>query len=253
MVCWSCNKSFYNFNFYYKSTLKQRINPSFSLKRIEKTHTLKDTYRHKGLRRKLVTTIKNKGIQSQAVLDAIGQLPRHLFLDKSFEEIAYEDKAFPIGLEQTISQPFTVAFQTELLALNKREKVLEIGTGSGYQAAILAIIGARVFTVERHEYLHTKAKEMFDLFQLGNVRAYFRDGYKGLPEFAPYDKIIITAAAPFVPEALKKQLKIGGKMVIPLSVGEEQEMQRWTKIAADEFEVERFQKFRFVPFVEGKA
>ena len=223
------------------------------MKRIEKIDTLKDTYRHKGLRRKLVTTIKNKGIQSQAVLDAIGQLPRHLFLDKSFEEIAYEDKAFPIGLEQTISQPFTVAFQTELLELNKREKVLEIGTGSGYQAAILAIIGARVFTVERHEYLLKKAKEMFDLFQLGNVRAYFRDGYKGLPEFAPYDKIVVTAAAPLVPEALKKQLKIGGKLVIPLNVGEEQEMQRWTKITADEFKVERFQKFRFVPFVEGKA
>ena len=223
------------------------------MKRIEKIDTLKDTYRHKGLRRKLVTTIKNKGIQSQVVLEAIGQLPRHLFLDKSFEEIAYEDKAFQIGLEQTISQPFTVAFQTELLELNKREKVLEIGTGSGYQAAILAIIGARVFTVERHEYLLKKAKEMFDLFQLGNVRAYFRDGYKGLPEFAPYDKIVVTAAAPLVPEALKKQLKIGGKLVIPLNVGEEQEMQRWTKITADEFKVERFQKFRFVPFVEGKA
>lgn len=214
---------------------------------------MKDTYRHKGLRRKLVATIQQKGITSQPVLDAIGQLPRHLFLDKSFEEIAYEDKAFPIGKEQTISQPFTVAFQTELLELKKREKVLEIGTGSGYQAAILAIIGARVFTVERHEELLLKAKDMFDQFQLGNIRAYFRDGYKGLPEFAPFDKIIVTAAAPFVPEALKKQLKVGGKLIIPLSIGSEQEMQRWTKIADEEFEIERFQKFRFVPFLKGKA
>lgn len=214
---------------------------------------MKDTYRHKGLRRQLVETIRKKGIRSEPVLDAMLVIPRHFFLDKAFSEIAYEDKAFPIGLEQTISQPFTVAYQTELLDIQKREKVLEIGTGSGYQAAVLAVMGARVFTVERHEKLLAKAKEMFELFNLGNIRAYFRDGYKGLPEFAPFDKIIITAAAPFVPEPLKQQLKIGGKMVIPVNTENGQEMQRWTKTGADEFKIERFDKFHFVPFLEGKA
>jgi protein-L-isoaspartate(D-aspartate) O-methyltransferase len=214
---------------------------------------MKDTYRHKGLRRQLVETIRKKGIRSESVLDAMSVIPRHFFLDKAFSEIAYEDKAFPIGLEQTISQPFTVAYQTELLDIQKREKVLEIGTGSGYQAAVLAVMGARVFTVERHEKLLVKAKEMFELFNLGNIRAYFRDGYKGLPEFAPFDKIIITAAAPFVPEPLKQQLKIGGKMVIPVNTENGQEMQRWTKTGADKFKIERFDKFHFVPFLEGKA
>lgn len=214
---------------------------------------MKDTYRHKGLRKKLVKTIRAKGIQSEGVLDAVGRIPRHFFLEKAFVELAYEDKAFPIGLEQTISQPFTVAYQTELLDITKREKVLEIGTGSGYQATVLAVMGARVFTVERHEPLLAKAKEMFQLFNLGNIRSYFRDGYKGLPEFAPFDKIIVTAAAPFVPEPLKQQLKIGGKLVIPLDVRGGQEMQRWTKVSETEFEIERFEKFRFVPFVEGKA
>lgn len=214
---------------------------------------MKDTYHHKGLRKKLVETVRAKGIQSEVVLDAIGRIPRHFFLEKAFAELAYEDKAFPIGLEQTISQPFTVAYQTELLDVKKREKVLEIGTGSGYQATVLAVIGARVFTVERHEPLLAKAKEMFELFNLGNIRAYFRDGYKGLPEFAPFDKIIVTAAAPYVPEPLKRQLKIGGKLVIPLNIRNGQEMQRWTKTNDNEFKVERFDKFRFVPFVEGKA
>jgi protein-L-isoaspartate(D-aspartate) O-methyltransferase len=214
---------------------------------------MNDTYRHKGLRKQLVETLRKKGIQSEGVLEAIMAIPRHFFLDKAFAEIAYEDKAFPIGLEQTISQPFTVAYQTELLDLKKREKVLEIGTGSGYQAAVLAMMGARVFTVERHDLLLAKAKKMFELFNLGNIRAYFRDGYKGLPEFAPFDKIIVTAAAPFVPEPLKQQLKIGGKMIIPVDTGNGQEMQRWTKIGENEFEIERFDKFHFVPFVKGKA
>lgn len=214
---------------------------------------MNDTYRHKGLRKQLVKEIKQKGIQSEAVLEAIMTIPRHFFLDKAFVEIAYEDKAFPIGLEQTISQPFTVAYQTELLDIQKREKVLEIGTGSGYQATVLAVMGARVFTVERHELLLAKAKKMFELFNLGNVRAYFRDGYKGLPEFAPFDKIIVTAAAPFVPEPLKAQLKIGGKMVIPVDKGNGQEMQRWTKIEDNQFKIECFDRFHFVPFLEGKA
>jgi protein-L-isoaspartate(D-aspartate) O-methyltransferase len=214
---------------------------------------MNDSYRHKGLRKQLVEEIRKKGIQSEAVLEAIMMIPRHFFLDKAFVEIAYEDKAFPIGLEQTISQPFTVAYQTELLDIQKREKVLEIGTGSGYQASVLAVMGARVFTVERHELLLVKAQKMFELFNLGNIRSYFRDGYKGLPEFAPFDKILVTAAAPFVPEPLKVQLKIGGKMVIPVDNGNGQEMQRWTKIGDNEFKIERFDAFHFVPFVKGKA
>lgn len=214
---------------------------------------MKDTYRHRGLRKQLVDTIRAKGITSEAVLDAINRIPRHFFLEKAFEEIAYQDKPFPIGLEQTISQPFTVAYQTELLDIKKREKVLEIGTGSGYQASVLAVLGARVFTVERHQPLLVNAQKMFDIFNLGNIRAYFRDGYKGLPEFAPFDKIIVTAAAPYVPEALKKQLKIGGKLVIPVGTKKRQEMQRWTKIRDNKFEIETFSKCSFVPFLKGKA
>lgn len=213
---------------------------------------MNDTYRHKGLRKRLIETLRKKGIQSEKVLNAMMQIPRHFFLDKAFEELAYEDKAFPIGLEQTISQPFTVAYQTELLEINKREKVLEIGTGSGYQAAVLAVLGARVYTVERHKPLHQKAKLMFKTLELINIRAYFRDGYKGMAEFAPFDKIIVTAAAPFVPEPLKKQLKIGGKLVIPVDKNNAQEMQRWTKINETEFEIEYFEEFQFVPFLKGK-
>lgn len=214
---------------------------------------MKDTYRHKGLRRQLVETIRNKGITSEAVLEAILTIPRHFFLEKAFSEIAYEDKAFPIGLEQTISQPFTVAYQTELLNIQKRDKVLEVGTGSGYQAAILSVMGARVFTVERHHALMLKSKEIFEFLGLGSIRNYYRDGYKGLPEFAPFDKIIVTAAAPFVPEPLKIQLKIGGVMIIPVDVENGQEMQRWTKVSESDFKIEKFNKFHFVPFVEGKA
>lgn len=218
-----------------------------------KSYEVNDTYRHKGLRKRLITTLGKKGIQSKKVLNAMMQIPRHFFLDKAFEELAYEDKAFPIGLEQTISHPFTVAYQTELLDIQKREKVLEIGTGSGYQAAVLAVLGARVYTVERHKPLHQKSKLMFKQLQLINIRAYFRDGYKGLAEFAPFDKIIVTAAAPFVPEPLKKQLKIGGKMVIPVDKDNVQEMQCWTKINETEFEIECFDKFQFVPFLKGKG
>jgi protein-L-isoaspartate(D-aspartate) O-methyltransferase len=214
---------------------------------------VKDTYRHKGLRRQLLAHIADKGINSEAVLAAMMRVPRHFFLDKAFEELAYEDKAFPIGLEQTISQPFTVAFQTELLQIQPREKVLEIGTGSGYQACILAAMGARVYTIERHEPLHQRAKMMFEALQLVNVRAYFRDGYKGLGEFAPFDKIIVTAAAPFVPEPLKEQLKIGGRMVIPVGEGRTQEMQLWLKTGTVDFEVARYDNFKFVPLLEGKA
>ncbi len=211
---------------------------------------MKDTYRHKGLRKQLVATLRKKGISNEGVLKAIGQLPRHYFLDKAFEEWAYQDKAFPIGNEQTISQPYTVAYQTELLDPKPREKILEVGTGSGYQAAILAMMGARVYTIERQEALYKQARKMLQLLQVGNVRCYYRDGYKGLPEFMPFDKIIVTAGASEVPEALLKQLRVGGVLVIP--VGREvQTMLKITRLNENEFHQEVKGEFRFVPFLKG--
>lgn len=210
-----------------------------------------DTYRHKGLRKKLVETIRSKGIRDEKVLSAINALPRHFFLEKAFEEWAYVDQAFPIGNEQTISQPYTVAFQTELLQIKKRDKVLEVGTGSGYQAAILALLGARVHTIERQEALFHKTNALLEKLEVGNIRTYFRDGYKGLPEFAPFDKMIVTAGATNIPEALKEQLKIGGTLVIPVGDAQSQKMYRITKISAKEFRKEEFADFRFVPFLKG--
>ena len=212
---------------------------------------LKDTYRHKGLRRQLVDTIRDKGIQDKNVLAAMDALPRHFFLEKAFEEWAYQDKAFPIGNEQAISQPFTVAYQTELLQIKKRDKVLEVGTGSGYQAAILALLGARVYTIERQEALYHKTNELLDKIEVGNIRTYFKDGYKGLPEFAPFDKIIITAGASEIPSSLLKQLKIGGQMVIPVGSSDTKKMTRVTRVSQDEIEKEEFDNFRFVPFLKG--
>ncbi len=211
----------------------------------------KDTYRHKGLRKKLVETIRAKGIKDEKVLSAINSLPRHFFMEKAFEEWAYVDKAFPIGSDQTISQPYTVAFQTELLQIKKRDKVLEVGTGSGYQAAILALLGARVHTIERQEELFHKTNELLGMLEVGNIRTYFRDGYKGLPEFAPFDKMIVTAGAKEIPEALKNQLKIGGVLVIPVGDDNVQKMYRITRISEKEFKKEEFANFRFVPFLKG--
>ena len=211
-----------------------------------------DTYQHKGLRRKLVATLANKGIHSEQVLSAMELVPRHFFLDKTFESKAYIDQAFPIGNDQTISQPFTVAFQTQLLEVEKREKILEIGTGSGYQAAILGALGARVFTIERQEPLYKKAKKLLAQLGLGNIRCYFKDGYKGLAEFAPFDKIIVTAGADEVPEALLQQLKIGGFMVIPVGDGV-QKMQRIIKVSENELRTEEWGDFKFVPFLKGVA
>jgi protein-L-isoaspartate(D-aspartate) O-methyltransferase len=202
------------------------------------------------MRRKLVEEIRSKGIRDERILAAIGSLPRHFFLDKAFEEWAYEDKAFPIGNEQTISQPYTVAYQTELLEVRKREKVLEIGTGSGYQAAILALLGARVYTIERQEALYKKAKRLLQQLGMGNIRCFFRDGYKGLPEFAPFDKILVTAAAEKVPPALLEQLAVGGWLVIP--VGKDiQSMHRIVKLKDGSFRDEALDTFRFVPFLKG--
>jgi protein-L-isoaspartate(D-aspartate) O-methyltransferase len=203
------------------------------------------------MRRKLVEQLSAKGIRDEQILNAIGTLPRHFFLDKAFEEWAYQDKPFPIGNEQTISQPYTVAYQTSLLEVKKRDKILEIGTGSGYQAGILAMLGARVYTIERQELLHRRAKKLLDQLQLGNIRCYLRDGYKGLPEFAPFDKILVTAGAPEIPEPLLLQLKVGGQLVIP--VGEKaQKMLRITRLnKAGDVETEKFADFKFVPFLKG--
>lgn len=212
---------------------------------------MEDTFRHQGMRKRLVETLREKGITDEAVLAAIATIPRHYFLDKAFEEHAYEDKAFPIDENQTISQPYTVAFQTQLLQIKKRQKVLEIGTGSGYQSAILATLGARVYTVERHEWLHQKSTELFKKLHLLGIRSYFGDGHKGLGEFAPFDKIIVTAGAATVPPALKKQLKIGGVLIIPTGEGV-QTMLQITRITATTYESKEMGSFRFVPLLKGK-
>lgn len=198
----------------------------------------------------MVDTLRQRGIKDETVLAAMGSVPRHYFLDNAFEEHAYEDKPFPIGNEQTISQPFTVAYQSALLDIKNREKVLEIGTGSGYQAAILAALGAKVYTVERQEALYLKAKNLLADIGFHTVHCFFRDGSKGLKEHAPYHKIIVTAGAPVVPEPLKQQLAIGGVLVIP--VGEEvQKMLKIRRISETEFQEEALDSFRFVPFLEG--
>ncbi len=196
--------------------------------------------------------LREKGIRDERVLEAIGRVPRHFFLEKAFVDWAYQDKPFPIGCEQTISQPYTVGFQSSLLEVNKRDKVLEIGTGSGYQAAVLALLGGRVFTIERHRPLHLKAKKMLQLLGLKGVRCYHRDGYKGLPEMAPFHRIIVTAGAPEVPEALKEQLAIGGMLVIPVG-DKDQRMLRIIRRGKAEWETEDHGDFRFVPFLPGTA
>jgi len=198
----------------------------------------------------MVDTLRQRGIKDETVLAAMGSVPRHYFLDKAFEEHAYEDKPFPIGNEQTISQPFTVAYQSALLDIKNREKVLEIGTGSGYQAAILAALGAKVYTVERQEALYLNAKNLLGDMGFHTVHCFFRDGSKGLKEHAPYHKIIVTAGAPVVPEPLKQQLAIGGILVIP--VGEEvQKMLRIKRLSETEYQEDTLDSFRFVPFLEG--
>lgn len=202
------------------------------------------------MRRKLIDSLRTKGIRDERILEAMETLPRHFFLENAFEEWAYSDKPFPIGEGQTISQPYTVAYQSSLLDIEKRQKVLEIGTGSGYQAAILSLMGARVYTIERQESLYIKAKTLLEALGLKGIRCFHRDGYKGLPEFAPFDRILVTAGAVEVPETLKKQLALGGKMVIP--VGEKvQKMYRITRLSETEFQAETFHDFQFVPFLPG--
>lgn len=213
-----------------------------------------DTYKHKGLRNKLVDTLRNKGIRDEAVLSAIEAIPRHFFLDLAFDKIAYEDRAFPIGEGQTISQPYTVAYQTQLLNISPRDKVLEIGTGSVYQASILAEMGAMVFTIERQKKLYDKNITSYPfLSKYKNIKFFYGDGYKGLPTFAPFDKILITAAAPFVPKDLIDQLKPNGILVLPLGNDDKQTMTRITKNPDGRLVEEQFDDFIFVPMLKGKA
>ncbi|SDZ96485.1 protein-L-isoaspartate(D-aspartate) O-methyltransferase [Psychroflexus halocasei] len=213
---------------------------------------MKDGFRQQGKRNQLVELLREKGIIDEKVLSAIGSIPRHLFMDSSFEDHAYQDKAFPIGAGQTISQPFTVAFQTQLLEVKPDEKILEIGTGSGYQAAVLCELGAKLYTIERQQELFKKTQKFLD--KLGYRPKYmsFGDGYKGLKEYAPFDKIIVTAGAPFVPKSLLSQLIVGGKLVIP--VGENpQIMTLFDRKSQRSFDKQTFGEFRFVPMLENKS
>ncbi len=211
---------------------------------------MEDSYRHKGLRKKLVETIRSKGIHDEKVLKAIGKVPRHLFMDSGFLDFSYKDQAFPIAEGQTISQPYTVAFQTQLLEIAKHDKVLEIGTGSGYQAAVLAEMGARVYTVERHRELYINAQKL--LSELGyEVHFFYGDGFEGMPSYGPYDKVLITAAVRDIPEKLLEQMKTGGFLVAPVGGSYSQAMTRVRKISEDEYERSAHGAFTFVPMLRG--
>jgi protein-L-isoaspartate(D-aspartate) O-methyltransferase len=211
-----------------------------------------DTYRHKGLRKKLMDILREKGITDEKVLSAMNNIPRHFFLDSAFDEIAYEDRAFPISEGQTISQPYTVAYQTQLLQIKPFDKVLEIGTGSIYQATVLAEMGVKVFTIERQKMLFEKTREYIFKSKYPHLKFFFGDGFMGLPTYAPFDKVIITAAAPFIPPKLIEQLKVGGNMIIPVDEGAYQRMLRITKNADGSIMEEAFEHFSFVPMLTGK-
>ncbi len=212
---------------------------------------MKDTFKHQGLRQQLVAIIKEKGITDNNVLKAIGKIPRHLFMDSGFLEHAYQDKAFPIGADQTISQPYTVAFQSELLQVKSGDKILEIGTGSGYQTAVLLELGAKVYSIERQQELFRKTSKFLPKLGYNAKKLIFGDGYIGLEDEAPFDSIIVTAGAPFVPKPLLSQLKIGGRLVIP--VGDDvQVMTLFIRKGDKEFEQQEFGEFRFVPLLEDK-
>ncbi|MDO6517050.1 protein-L-isoaspartate(D-aspartate) O-methyltransferase [Zobellia uliginosa] len=212
---------------------------------------MKDTLKHRGMRNKLAETLVAKGISNNNVLNAIRTIPRHLFMDSSFEGHAYQDKAFPIAADQTISQPYTVAFQSQLLEVRPDQKILEIGTGSGYQTAVLLLLKARVYTIERQLELFKKTKIFFGKMGYRPKKMIFGDGYKGLPDQAPYDGIIVTAGAPEVPKALMSQLKIGGRLVIPVGT-DEQIMTLFVRKSEKEFEKTEYGSFRFVPLLEDK-
>lgn len=212
---------------------------------------MKDTAKHQGLRNQLISILKEKGITDTAVLDAIKKIPRHLFLNSSFENYAYQDKAFPIGAGQTISQPYTVAFQSQLLEIKKDDKVLEIGTGSGYQTAVLCLMGAKVYSVERQNELFKQTVALLPKLGIRPKHLSFGDGYKGLPTYAPFDRIIVTAGAPFIPQPLMAQLKIGGRLVIPLG-DDVQVMTLLIRKSETQFEKHELGEFRFVPLLGDK-
>ncbi|WP_194527670.1 MULTISPECIES: protein-L-isoaspartate(D-aspartate) O-methyltransferase [Zobellia] len=212
---------------------------------------MRDTLKHRGMRNKLAEVLVAKGITDKNVLEAIRTIPRHLFMDSSFEGHAYQDKAFPIAADQTISQPYTVAFQSQLLEVKPNDNILEIGTGSGYQTAVLLLLRAKVHTIERQLELFKKTKIFFRKMGYRPKKLIFGDGYKGLPEQAPYDGIIVTAGAPEVPRALMSQLKIGGRLVIPVGT-DDQIMTLFVRKSEKEFEKKEYGSFRFVPLLENK-
>ena len=210
---------------------------------------LKDTFKHKGKRKILIAELRAKGIADEKILEAFDAIPRHFFLDLAFEEQAYSNMAFQIGSGQTISHPYTVAFQTQLLEVEKGMKVLEIGTGSGFQTCILGKLGVKIVSIERHRDLHLKAKKMLEFFNI-NAKLFFGDGYAGNQSYAPYDRILVTCGAPDVPRELMNQLKIGGYMVIPVGEGDEQKMLKITKKNNEEFSILELGTFKFVPMLE---
>ena len=213
---------------------------------------MEDTFRHKGLRKQLVEELKTKGVNNNKILDAINGIPRHLFIDNAFVKFAYQDKAFPIGSGQTISQPFTVALQTELLDVKPYDKILEVGTGSGYQSAVLCLLEADVYTIERQKELFRKTKVF--LPKIGyKCNFFYGDGYEGLANFAPFDKIIITCGAPFIPEKLITQLKVGGNMVAPIGTGDTQIMHLIKKISEIKRDITTHGTFSFVPMLDKKS
>lgn len=222
---------------------------------LHKVHTMgianfEDSYRHKGLRRKLIDELRRKGIRDERVLNAIDKVPRHLFMDSSFVEFAYQDKAFPIAAGQTISQPYTVAFMTELLNIKPLDKVFEVGTGSGYQTAILSELGAKIYTIERQKDLFQSCQHLLKMLGY-NPLYFFGDGYLGKPTYAPYDKIIVTAGAPEIPKDLVEQLAVGGRMVIPIGASDLQVMTTVDKISPIQVNVREHGHFIFVPMLKG--
>ncbi len=213
-----------------------------------------DTLRHQGLRKKLIALLQEKGICDAQVLEAIGRVPRHFFIDTAFDELAYSDRSFPIESGQTISHPYTVAYQTELLSVRKWDKVLEVGTGSGYQTAVLAEMQATICTIERQRPLYDAMKKFTWFYKTyPMVKTFYGDGYAGLPTYAPFDRILVTAGAPHVPKALVEQLKIGGILVVPVGEGDSQRMHRIVRVSAHETQQQVLDEFQFVPMLQGKS
>lgn len=210
-----------------------------------------DSFKHKGLRKKLIDTLRAKKRIDENVLEVMGEIPRHIFMDSAFLQFAYEDQAFPIGAGQTISQPFTVGFQTTLLEPSFQKKVLEIGTGSGYQTAVLSKLGMKVFSIERQKALFKTATQELRKMRIP-AKLFYGDGYKGLPSFAPFDRILVTCGAPEIPKTLFPQLKIGGIMVVPVGEGDDQIMHKIVKLGDDDFEITEHGTFKFVPMLENK-